>query len=78
MRKYRVRRSKYHTEENKKLFSAYVFEYFSTMLNKWCNLKNVDMKDYLKEAFIYDSSRGFDMKEYHVDFDLILNRKENN
>ena len=70
MKKYKVNKSEFYSEENETLFSSYIFEYYSTRVNKWCILKNGDMKTYLKDTV----TRGYLLTNEVVecDFDMVL------
>ena len=70
IKKYRVCKSDYYSEESRTLFSSYLFEYFSHRINKWCCLKNVDMKTHLK--VLINTYKLFIDDEILLDFDLIL------
>jgi len=68
IKNYKVTKSKYYSEDRKKLFSSYFFEYYSLRVLKWCVLKNVDMKDYLKNLILSDNIAVGE--EISIDFDL--------
>lgn len=73
-KRYKVTKSKHYSEDRKKLFSAYIFEYYSLRINRWCILKNTEMKDYLKGVVLIDNSAL--NESISCDFDLVFGVKK--